>query len=119
MGLIASRSTALNRTADLRRQASLRLRPDRIILGELRGPEAVTFLDAINTGHSGSFTTIHAETARKAMERLALLVLATGTQLSFDDVLRYLANSIDVIIQMGRVGDRRGVMEVWRPGSGA
>ena len=119
VSLIASRDATLNRTADLLLQASLRLRPDRIILGELRGAEAVTFLDVINTGHSGSFTTIHAETARKAMERLALLVLATGTRLSFDDVLRYLANSIDVIIQMGRVGEKRGVMEVWRPGIGA
>lgn len=118
VSLIASRDAASNRTADLLLQASLRLRPDRIILGELRGSEAATFLDAINTGHSGSFTTIHAETARKAMERLALLVLATGTRLGFDDVLRYLANSIDVVIQMGRVGDQRGVMEVWRPESG-
>lgn len=116
VSLIASRDAGSNRSADTLLQGTLRLRPDRIILGELRGSEAVTFLDAINTGHAGSFTTIHAETARKAMERLALLVLATGTRLSFDDVIRYLGNSIDVIIQMGRVGDQRGIMEVFMPG---
>lgn len=117
VSLIASRDPGSNRSTDALLQGTLRLRPDRIILGELRGCEAVTFLDAINTGHAGSFTTIHAETARKAMERLALLVLATGTRLGFDDVIRYLANSIDVIIQMGRVGEHRGILEVYMPGS--
>lgn len=116
VSLIASRDPGSNRTADALLQGALRLRPDRIILGELRGSEAVTFLDAINTGHAGSFTTIHAETARKAMERLALLVLATGTRLGFEDVIRYLANSIDVIIQMGRVGEQRGIVELFMPG---
>lgn len=116
VSLIASRAPGSARTADALLQAALRLRPDRIILGELRGSEAVTFLDAINTGHSGSFTTIHAETARKALERLALLVLATGTRLGFDEVIRYLGNSIDVIVQMGRIGDKRGVAEIFLPG---
>lgn len=118
VSLIASREAGSQRSADALLQASLRLRPDRIILGELRGSEAATFLDAINTGHSGSFTTIHAETARKAMERLALLVLATGTRLGFDDVIRYLANSIDVIVQMGHQDARRGIMEIYFPGLG-
>ncbi|MGC1488791.1 MAG: ATPase, T2SS/T4P/T4SS family, partial [Albidovulum sp.] len=116
VSLIASRDTASSCSADALLQGTLRLRPDRIILGELRGKEAATFLDAINTGHAGSFTTIHAETARKAMERLALLVMATGTRLSFEDVIRYLGNSIDVIIQMGRLGDQRGILEVFMPG---
>jgi hypothetical protein len=92
------------------------LRPDRIILGELRGAEAATFLDAINTGHSGSFTTLHAHSARKAMDRLALLVMAQGTKLSFGEVIRYLQTSIDVILQMGRIGDQRGIMEMYFPG---
>ncbi len=118
VSLIASREVGSRRSADALLQASLRLRPDRIILGELRGSEAATFLDAINTGHSGSFTTIHAETARKAMERLALLVLATGTRLGFEDVIRYLANSIDVIVQMGHQDGRRGIMEIYFPGLG-
>jgi type IV secretion system protein VirB11 len=97
-------------------QATLRLRPDRIILGELRGAEAATFLDAINTGHSGSFTTLHAHSARKAMDRLALLVMAQGIRLSFGEVIRYLQTSIDVILQMGRIGDQRGIMEMYFPG---
>lgn len=118
VSLIASREAGSHRSADALLQASLRLRPDRIILGELRGSEAATFLDAINTGHSGSFTTIHAETARKAMERLALLVLATGTRLSFEDVIRYLANSIDVIVQMGHQDGKRGITEIYFPGLG-
>ena len=78
--------------------------------------EAATFLDAINTGHSGSFTTLHAHSARKAMDRLALLVMAQGTKLSFGEVIRYLQTSIDVILQMGRQGDRRGIMEMYFPG---
>jgi type IV secretion system protein VirB11 len=118
VSLISSRDDASERSANLLLQATLRLRPDRIILGELRGIEAATFLDAINTGHAGSFTTIHAQTARKAMDRLALLVMANGSRLSFADVIRYLETCIDVIIQMGREGDRRGIMEVWFPGLG-
>lgn len=114
--LIAQRDEASPRSADKLLQATLRLRPDRIILGELRGPEAATFLDAINTGHSGSFTTLHAHSARKAMDRLALLVLAQGTRLSFSEVIRYLETSIDVILQMGRQGERRGIMEMYFPG---
>ena len=116
VSLIAQRDEASPRSADRLLQASLRLRPDRIILGELRGPEAVTFLDAINTGHSGSFTTLHAHSARKAMDRLALLVMAQGTKLGFAEVIRYLETSIDVILQMGRQGERRGIMEMYFPG---
>ena len=118
VSLVSSRDDASARSANHLLQATLRLRPDRIILGELRGIEAATFLDAINTGHGGSFTTIHAQTARKAMDRLALLVMANGSRLAFAEVIRYLETSIDLIIQMGREGDQRGVMEVWFPGMG-
>ena len=116
ISLIAQRDEASPRSADKLLQAALRLRPDRIILGELRGAEASTFLDAINTGHSGSFTTLHAHSARKAMDRLALLVMAQGTRLGFAEVIRYLETSIDVILQMGRQGNRRGIMEMYFPG---
>ena len=116
VSLIAQRDEGSPRSADKLLQATLRLRPDRIILGELRGAEAATFLDAINTGHSGSFTTLHAHSARKAMDRLALLVMAQGTKLSFGEVIRYLQTSIDVILQMGRIGDQRGIMEMYFPG---
>lgn len=112
----AQRDEASPRSADKLLQATLRLRPDRIILGELRGSEAATFLDAINTGHSGSFTTLHAHSARKAMDRLALLVMAQGTRLSFAEVIRHLETSIDVILQMGRQGECRGIMEMYFPG---
>lgn len=54
------------------------MRPDRIILGELRGEENLTFLKAINTGHGGSFTTIHADDAAKTVDRLAIIVMAAG-----------------------------------------
>ncbi|SOC20377.1 ATPase, T2SS/T4P/T4SS family [Rhodobacter maris] len=116
VSLIAQRDDSSARSADKLLQATLRLRPDRIILGELRGSEAATFLDAINTGHSGSFTTLHAHSARKAMDRLALLVMAQGTRLGFAEVIRYLQSSIDVILQMGRDGERRGIMEMYFPG---
>jgi type IV secretion system protein VirB11 len=113
--LLASREEGTERSANHLLQATLRLRPDRIILGELRGLEAATFLDAINTGHAGSFTTIHAQSARKALDRLALLVMASGTRLGYAEVIRYLEGSIDVIVQMGRDGEKRGIVEVWVP----
>lgn len=62
--------------------AALRMRPDRIILGELRGVEAFTFLRAVNTGHPGSMTTIHADTPQRALEQMALLVLQGGMKLA-------------------------------------
>lgn len=115
VSLIASRDDKNPRSAERLLQATLRMRPDRIILGELRGVEAATFLDAINTGHAGSFTTLHAETARKAMDRLALLVMATGTRLGYAEVIRYLEGSIDAVIQTGRIGNERGLLEVYFP----
>src|SRR3546814_9677489 len=76
-GLIAARSARGEAavTANDLVSASLRMRPDRIILGELRGPEAFAFLRAINTGHPGSMATIHADSVERAFEQLALLVL--------------------------------------------
>lgn len=89
--------------------ASLRMRPDRIILGELRGPEAFAFLRAVNTGHPGSMTTIHADSPESAVEQLAMLVLQGGSQLARSDVLHYVAQSIDLFVQLGRCGGRRQV----------
>ena len=63
-------------------EAALRLRPDRIILGEIRGTEALPYIEAINTGHGGSVSTIHAETAVTAIDRLAMMVLQAGTALN-------------------------------------
>ena len=92
--------------------ASLRLRPDRIILGELRGQEAFTFLRAVNTGHPGSITTIHADTPQRAIEQLALLVLQSGSRLSRDDVRHYVRESIDVFVQLERRDGRRRVSQI-------
>lgn len=96
-------------TANELLQATLRLRPDRIVLGELRGAESVSFLRAINTGHPGSFSTIHANSPRGALEQLALMVMQTGIGLTRADTLAYAASVIDVIVQLGRSRGKRGI----------
>lgn len=111
IGLIAARG-ALGEaavTAEDLLIASLRLRPDRIILGELRGAEAVTYLRAVNTGHPGSLTTIHADSPDRAIDQLVLLVLQTGTRMGWDDVARYIRNSVDVIVQVDRAAGARRI----------
>ncbi|WBU62210.1 ATPase, T2SS/T4P/T4SS family [Paracoccus albus] len=115
VGLLADRIRDSERSADKLLEMTLRLRPDRIILGELRGAEALTFLEAINTGHEGSFTTVHATTARKAVNRLAFLVLRAGMPLTMTEISRYISDSIDVIIQTGRIGKQRGILETYFP----
>jgi type IV secretion system protein VirB11 len=92
--------------------ASLRLRPDRIILGELRGPEAFAFLRAVASGHPGSMTSIHADSPETAIEQLVMLVLQTGTKLSRSDVRSYVDHSIDVFVHLSRTGGRRQVEAV-------
>lgn len=92
--------------------ASLRMRPDRIILGELRGEEAYTFLRAVNTGHPGSMTSVHADSCERAVEQIVLLVLQAGTQLNRDDVRHYVRNTVDVYVQLAREGGRRIIAEV-------
>lgn len=88
-------------------EASLRLRPDRIILGELRGKEAYTFLRAINTGHPGSICTLHADSPAGAIEQLSLMVLQANLGLSRDEIKDYVSNMIDVVVQLTREGSRR------------
>lgn len=100
-------------------QAALRLRPDRLIVGEVRGPEAVTFLRAINTGHPGSFTTIHANSCDGAMEQLALMVLQSGANLSRGETLAYAASLIDVVVQLSRQGGQRRITDISFPRLGA
>lgn len=92
--------------------ASMRMRPDRIILGELRGSEAFAFLRAVNSGHPGSMTTIHADSPEAAVEQLVLLVLQAGTALSSDDVRHYVNQTIDIFVQLGRDGGRRCVKRI-------
>jgi type IV secretion system protein VirB11 len=114
VGLLAARSAlgeaAIN--AEDLLMAALRLRPDRIILGELRGPEAFTFLRAVNTGHPGSMTTIHADDPVRAIEQLALLVLQAGTRLGRNDVRHYVRESVDVFVQLERRAGTRKVAQV-------
>ena len=93
-------------------QAALRLRPDRILLGELRGKEAVSFLRAVNTGHPGSFTTIHANSPDGALEQLALMVMQSGLGLSRSDTIAYAKTVIDVIVQLGRHGSERAIVAI-------
>jgi type IV secretion system protein VirB11 len=114
VGFLAARS-ALGEaqvSADDLVGASLRMRPDRIILGELRGPEAYAFLRAINTGHPGSMTTVHADSPERAVEQIVLLVLQGGTQLGREDVRHYVSRTIDVYVQLTRTGGKRRVSEV-------
>ena len=96
-------------TANELLQSALRLRPDRIVLGELRGAESVNFLRAINTGHPGSFSTIYANSRRGALEQLALMVMQTGIGLSRTDTIAYAASVIDVVVQLDRSEGKRGI----------
>lgn len=93
-------------------QAALRLRPDRIVLGELRGTETVSFLRAINTGHPGSFSTVHANTPRGALEQIALMAMQTGIGLTRAETLEYAASVIDIVVQLDRQGGQRGIAAI-------
>lgn len=93
-------------------QAALRLRPDRIIVGEIRGGEAVTFLRAINTGHPGSFTTVHANTPEGALEQIALMVMQGGMTLPRAEILAYVRSVADVVVQLGRAGGERRIVDL-------
>lgn len=102
--------------ADALLAASLRLRPDRILLGELRGREAFAFLRAVNSGHPGSLTTIHADSPAGALDQIALLALTSGVDLGWEKVQTYVSRVIDVVVQLDRVDGARRVSEVlFRP----
>ncbi len=83
---------------------SLRMRPDRIIVGECRGPEALDMLQAMNTGHDGSLTTLHANSPKDVQLRLEVLV-RTGTELPVDSIQRQIASAIDLVVQLARMRD--------------
>ena len=97
--------------ADLVR-ATLRHRPDRIIVGEVRGPEAFDLLQALNTGHLGSLTTIHANAAEQALTRLAHCVLTANVGLPHRSVREAIALAIHLVVHLARVGGRRVVTEI-------
>lgn len=96
-------------------EASLRLRPDRILLGELRGKEAYTFLRAVNTGHPGSLTTVHADTPHGAFKQISLMVMQANLGLQNDQIMDYIRSIVDVVVQLKRVGGKRVISEVWYP----
>jgi pilus assembly protein CpaF len=84
---------------------SLRMRPDRIIVGEVRGAEVVDMLQAMNTGHDGSLTTIHANSPRDALLRLETLVAISGLNIQQEAIRRYISSALDVIIHISRLVD--------------
>lgn len=114
VGLIAVRGEEGEATvsADDLLIAALRMRPDRILLGEIRGREAMTFLRAINTGHPGSLSTIHANSARGAVDQLAFLVMQSGTALRWEDVRHYITRSIDLFVHLERGAAGRYIASV-------
>jgi pilus assembly protein CpaF len=92
------------RIRDLVRNA-LRMRPDRIVVGEVRGGEALDMLQAMNTGHAGSITTVHANTARDALSRLETMVLMAGFELPVRAIREQVASAINLIVQLERDSD--------------
>jgi len=89
---------------DLVRNA-LRMRPDRIVIGEVRGGEAIDMLQAMNTGHDGSLTTIHANTPRDALARLETMIQMTGMRLSDRAMRQQVASAINLVVQVARLSD--------------
>lgn len=84
---------------------ALRMRPDRIILGEVRGAESLDMLQAMNTGHDGSLTTVHANSCRDALTRIETLVSMAGFNLAAKAMRHYISSALDVIIQIARLSD--------------
>lgn len=117
VGLIATRGSLgeSRADADALLQAALRLRPDRILLGEIRGDEALTFLHAVNTGHPGSMSTIHADSPSRALDQLAMLAMQAGARVEGEGLRRYIAQLIDVVVQLERTPYGRRVTAIqWR-----
>ena len=84
---------------------ALRMRPDRIIVGEVRGPETLDMLQAMNTGHEGSLTTIHANSPRDALSRLETLVLTAGVELPLRAIREQVSSAFDLLVQITRLVD--------------
>ena len=84
---------------------ALRMRPDRIVIGEVRGGEAIDMLQAMNTGHDGSLTTVHANTPRDALSRLETMIQMTGMRLSDRAMRQQIAAAINLVVQVARLSD--------------
>ncbi|WP_192247984.1 P-type DNA transfer ATPase VirB11 [Mesorhizobium caraganae] len=115
--LLASRGDqgTANVTIQQLLEASLRMRPDRIFVGEIRGAEAFSFLRAINTGHPGSMSTVHADTPLGAYEQLAMMMQQAGMSAGYAklDLMSYIRMVIPIVIQLRRDGGKRGVSEIY------
>ncbi len=114
VGLIATRGDQgeARIDADDLLSAALRMRPDRIVLGELRGKEAFAFLRCVNSGHPGSFTTVHADNPEGALDQIALLAMTAGLDLGWTQIQTYVRRVIDVIVQLDRSGGVRHVSDI-------
>lgn len=95
-------------------RSALRLRPDRIILGEVRGPEALDLVSALNTGHQGSMSTVHANSPEEALWRIETLAMFGDRRASEEAVRRQLMSAVDVMIQVVRRGDQRRICTIAR-----
>src|ERR1019366_8988695 len=95
-------------------RATLRHRPDRIIVGEVRGGEAFDLLQALNTGHSGTISTIHANSAVQALARLSSCVVQSGVELPYQAVRYQVADAINLVLHLGRTHGARVVRELIR-----
>lgn len=93
-------------------EAALRLRPDRIIMGEVRGAEAISWLRAVGTGHPGSITTVHANSPDGAIEQLAMMSISAGTELGRAELVDYIRATVDVFVQLGQEEGARLVTQV-------
>ena len=93
-------------------KAALRHRPDRIILGEIRGGEAFDLLQLLNTGHSGSLSTVHATSAKQGLARFTGCVLQSGVDLPYRAIKTNIGDSLNVVVQLERRSGRRFVSEV-------
>jgi len=84
---------------------ALRMRPDRIVVGEVRGPEVLDMLQAMNTGHDGSLSTVHANSTRDALSRIETMVLMSGLSLPVRAMRDYIASALDLVVHVSRLSD--------------
>lgn len=94
-------------------EACLRLRPDRILLGELRGAEAFAYLRSARSGHSGSITSVHADSPAKVLDQLVLMCLQAGLKMEKKDLLAFVTSVVDMIVQWRYDQGQRFIQEIW------